>query len=106
MVDDDGIIHTVAGTNEPGDGPDDVRDGTSVALNEPNGLFTMPDGETFILDTGNGKIRKLTRVGKIRTVILDPDGITTGRGLRVSPDQTLIYCSSGDRVPHPAAPAC
>ncbi len=91
-----GTIHTIAGTNVPGfngDGP-----GTEVQLNQPNGLYTFPDGTTYILDLGNGMIRKLSTDGQLSTVVVDPQGILAGRGLWVSPDESTIFYSSGNVV--------
>jgi len=49
----DGIIETVAGTSQPGDGPDDPTPATEVALNQPNGLWVRGTGVVYVLDTGN-----------------------------------------------------
>jgi sugar lactone lactonase YvrE len=85
----DGTIHTVAGTGEAGYNGDGA--GVATQLNQPNGVYTFPDGTTYILDLGNNRIRKLTTSGDIVTVLEDPDGIGVGRGLWVSKDETVIY---------------
>lgn len=94
MIKLDGTIHTIAGTNELGfNGEEGVA--TEVQLSSPNGLFTHPDGTSYILDLGNSRIRKLTTDGQMSTLIHDETGIFLGRGLWVSPDESLIYYSSG-----------
>ncbi|MFV2070374.1 MAG: hypothetical protein ACC645_25695, partial [Pirellulales bacterium] len=96
QVTPDGTIRTVAGTNVAGfngDGP-----ATQSQLNDPNGLYTLPDGTTYLVDLGNNRIRKLSTDGQLTTVVYDPDGIVAGRGLWVSPDETLLYYASGNRV--------
>jgi sugar lactone lactonase YvrE len=91
----DGTIITVAGTSLPGNGPDIPTPGTQVALTEPNGLWVHGDGTLFILDLGNGKVRRLDTNGILRTLFTVPGGILIGRGLWVSDDETLAYfCSS------------
>ncbi|OHB77049.1 MAG: hypothetical protein A2W31_02065 [Planctomycetes bacterium RBG_16_64_10] len=94
MVTPAGTIHTIAGTNVAGFNGDGL--GTLAQLNAPNGLYTFPDGTTFILDMGNNRIRKLAPDGQLTTVLHDAEGITIGRGLWVSPDESLIYYSAGD----------
>lgn len=76
-----------------GDGP-----GTSVQLNNPNGLFTFPDGTCYILDMDNDRIRRVDPSGLVETVVADPIEILVGRGLWVSPDERTIFYASGDRV--------
>ena len=98
----DGTITTFAGTGLRGNGGEGVANQTN--LREPNGLFTFPDGTTFILEiddnceTGvilsGGKIRRVAPNGLMTTLIDDPN-LGTGRGLWVSPDESLIYYCSG-----------
>lgn len=92
----DGTIHTIAGTNAPGYNGDGL--GTETMLSAPNGLYTFPDGTTYILDLGNSLIRRLGTDGNLTTVVDDPFGIQIGRGLWVSPDESTIYYSSGTEV--------
>ncbi len=92
----DGTIHTIAGTNEPGYNGDGA--GIDTMLSAPNGLYTFPDGTTYILDLGNSLIRRLGTDGQLTTVVEDPFGIQVGRGLWVSPDESTIFYSSGNEV--------
>ena len=96
LVTPDGTIHTIAGTSVAGFNGDGL--GPETQLDQPNGLYTFPDGTTYILDLGNSMIRKLSTAGQLTTVLTDPLGILAGRGLWVSPDESVIYYSSGDKV--------
>lgn len=96
-VDKNGLIHTVAGINSPGDGADEPSPALETALNQPNGLFVLPDGVVYILDLGNFKIRRLNTNGFIETVCYIPD-LIVGRGLWVTPDESTIYVASGNVV--------
>jgi len=104
LVKPDGTIHTIAGSGVRGNGGEGVA--TSIALREPNGLYTFPDGTTYILETDDecdvgpiagGKIRRLGTDGMLTTVIDDPE-LLAGRGLWVSPDESLIYYCSWKTV--------
>jgi len=90
----DGILVTVAGINTPGNGPDEPTPGTEAGLIEPNGIWVRPDGTLYILDVGNGKVRKLDTNGIMRTLFTVPGGIAVGRGLWVSEDESEAYLSS------------
>jgi hypothetical protein len=92
-VDTKGIITTVAGINAPGDGAEDGP-ATAQALNSPNGVWVNKKGEFYILDLGNGKIRKVDGKGNMTTMFRDSMGISSGRGLWVSKaEDTIWYCS-------------
>ena len=103
----DGVIATVAGNGTRGDGAEGP--GHTVSLREPNGLYTFPDGTTFILEldddcnranpipTPGGKIRRLGADGMMTTVFTDSE-LVGGRGLWVSPDESLVYYCSFDTV--------
>jgi hypothetical protein len=95
-VDPSGIITTVAGTNVAGDG----GDGAAIAqmLSNPNGVYVLPGGTFYLLDRDNSKIRRVGLDGMMTTILTDPSGLSTGRGLWVSPDETLIYYAAGTRV--------
>lgn len=94
----DGTIITVAGTSLAGNGPDEATQGNQVALTEPNGLWVGGDGTVFILDLGNGKVRRLDTNGTLQTLFAVPGGLQIGRGLWVSDDETLAYLSSSTVV--------
>ena len=70
----DGTIETIAGTNEPGGFDILSGRGPEVPLSSPNGLYTFPDGTTYILDVGNGMVRKLNVDGELTTLFQDETG--------------------------------
>lgn len=98
MLTPDGRIHTVAGTHAAGNGPDGPTPATNVALNLPNGLWVRGDGTAYILDTGNGKVRRLATNGLLTTLFTVGGGISGGRGLWVAPDESLVYFASGSNL--------
>lgn len=91
----DGRLHTIAGTHIIGDSPDTAMPGTSVNMSTPNGLWVRGDGTVYVMDTGNGKIRRLDTNGMMTTLFTDPNGISGGRGLWVRSDENLVYYASG-----------
>lgn len=95
----DGYIYTVAGNNvQGGHGVTDPAPATSVSLNQPNGLFVFPNGMFYLLDRDNGYIRKVDTDGTMTTVVNHGYAISGGRGLWVSPDESLIYYSAGSTL--------
>jgi hypothetical protein len=91
----DGTIHTVAGTHAPGDNGDGPAPGTTLQLKFPNGEWVRGDGTVFILDTENGKVRRLGPDGVMTTLFTVSNGIKSGRGLWVRDDEQLAYFASG-----------
>jgi streptogramin lyase len=85
----------VAGIHTGGDAGDGPAPGTSTQLNSPNGLWVRPDGTVYVLDTGNGKVRRLDPDGTMSTLFTVNSGINQGRGLWVSEDESLAYFCSG-----------
>jgi NHL repeat-containing protein len=74
-----GIITTIAGTGQPGYGGDDGP-ATSAMLFHPRDLELGPDGDLYVADTDNSRVRAINlTTGVIRTVVgtatagLDPD---------------------------------
>jgi sugar lactone lactonase YvrE len=67
MVDMNGIISTVAGTDSGGDSGDGGP-ATSAELNFPLGVFVDQTGRVFIADTSNHRIRMVDMNGDISTV--------------------------------------
>lgn len=74
-----GMITTIAGTGEPGDSGDNGP-ATAAQVRFPRDLELGPDGDLYIADTDNGRVRAINlTTGVIRTVVgtgtlgLDPD---------------------------------
>ena len=60
----DGTVTTLAGGSEGfADGA-----GASASFNSPSALALGPDGNLYVADTGNNRIRKITPDGKVSTV--------------------------------------
>ncbi len=91
----DGNIFTVAGTGAKGLGTTNPAPANSVALSDPNGLYVQPDGTFYVLDRGNGFIRKVDTNGTMTLMVDNGRAIWGGRGLWVSPDESVLYYASG-----------
>lgn len=93
----DGRLTTIAGTNEPGDDGDDPAPAATRRLRSPNGIWVRADGTVYVLDLGNGRVRRVSTDGVMTTLFAVP-GLVTGRGLWVSDDEAIAYVASGSRV--------
>ena len=71
MVDDQGVIHTVAGTGERGYGGDG-GDASNAKFDSPQFLISDRNGVFYIGDEHNHAIRKMDTDGTITTLIGDP----------------------------------
>jgi DNA-binding beta-propeller fold protein YncE len=89
----EGLIHTFAGTHVAGFNGDGPAAATALQINNPNGLFVLPDGTVYLLDPGNARIRRVGTDGVMTTIVADPEPNwhPSGRALWVSADQQLIY---------------
>lgn len=93
----DGRIHTYAGTHTAGNNGDGPAPATNLHLRFPNGGWLRADGTFYILDTENGKVRKVSTNGMMSTIFTTtPMG--DGRALWVKSDESLIYFGSGSAV--------
>ena len=94
----DGKIHTYAGTHLAGFNGDGPAAATGLQLNHPNGLWVRGDGTVYVLDTDNGRVRRVGTNGLMTTLFLatsDGSAVNVGRGLWVSDDESLAYfCAS------------
>ena len=95
----DGQVTTLAGGNAPGyaDGA-----GTAALFDTPCGIAATPDGELFIADTGNRRLRKLSKDGQVSTLTLAPadgsqfDGAFEPLGLTLTHDN-FLYVTERER---------
>jgi hypothetical protein len=94
----DGRIHTVAGTHAPGFNGDGPAPATSLNLNQPNGLYVHGNGTFFILDTGNGRVRRVDTNGIMTLLFAVPGGIGIGRGLWVDEEELEVGVCDGTTV--------
>ena len=97
-VSPEGVITTVAGTNAPGNGSDTAGPGIDKALSNPNGLWVRADGVVYVLDTDNGKVRRLGADGIMTTLFAVPGGIYEGRGLWVADDEGRAFVASRTKI--------
>jgi hypothetical protein len=97
----DGRIHTYAGTHVNGFNGDGPGPATNLQLNFPNGgWLRLSDNTFFVLDTENGKLRKITTNGIMSTIFttIPTNYMGDGRALWVKNDESLIYFGSGPGV--------
>ena len=66
-IDKHGIITTVAGTGALGDVGGDGGPATSANVSNPQGLAFDAEGNLYIADAGNGRVRKVDKKGIITT---------------------------------------
>jgi len=111
-----GIISTIAGSGNPAYGGDGkLSTDPSVALNTPSGVALDGAGNLYIADTGNNRIRKITRATGIITTVAGPgthgtlgDGraatsayLSAPRGVTVSGDGSLYIADTyNQRIRH------
>lgn len=83
-IDLDGLVRTVAGNGNAGfDG--DGGPALNATLRGPTGIALSPEGDLYIADSGNSRIRKVTSAGTISTFAND-----LGTLLRVEASGTLL----------------
>jgi hypothetical protein len=90
----DGRIYTIAGTHTIGFNGDGPAAATNLNLYYPNGGWMRADGTFYILDTYNGKVRRLDTNGSMTTLFTTaPMG--AGRAFWIKSDESLVYFGSG-----------
>ena len=92
----EGRLYTYAGTHIAGDNGDGPDYATNLHLNSPNGGWMGADGTFYILDTENGKARKVDTNGIMTTLFSTGQSLGDGRAFWVKSDESLIYFGSGD----------
>ena len=91
----EGRLFTFAGTHIEGDNGDGPAYATNLHLRNPNDGWMGADGRTFyILDTENGKARKVDTNG-IMTTLFTTAPMGDGRAFWVKSDESLVYFGSG-----------
>ena len=97
----DGTIHTHAGTHTGGFNGDGPAAATTLQLNFPNGLWVRPNGTVYVLDTDNGRVRRVDTNGIMTTLFQatsDGSALNIGRGLWVRDDEALAYFCAGTKL--------
>jgi sugar lactone lactonase YvrE len=97
-IDSHGIVTTIAGTGEQADGGDGGP-GPMARLNNPHSLALAPDGNLYIADTGNSRVRCLNLKSSVITTVAGTGA--RGYGGDGGPGTTAqfgnIYCVALDR---------
>jgi len=93
----DGRIHTYAGTHVAGFNGDGPALATNLQLNFPNGGWLRSDGTFYVLDTENGKCRRISTNGLMST-LFTTEPLGDGRALWVQSNEALVYFGSGPGV--------
>jgi uncharacterized protein (TIGR03437 family) len=95
-----GVITTVAGTGQPGSAMDEVA-ATVSPLNGPRGVAVDGNGNVFLSDTANNRIRQITPDGIIHTIAGTGFAGFSGDGgdavnARISTPLGLVVDGAGD----------
>lgn len=97
----DGSIHTHAGTHVAGLNGEGPMAATDLQLNAPNALWVRGDGTVYVLDTDNGRVRRISTNGIASTLFFaknDGTALAGGRMLWVRDDETLAYFGNNTRI--------
>ncbi|MCC6233443.1 MAG: hypothetical protein IT580_12410 [Verrucomicrobiales bacterium] len=100
-VDLDGTIHTHAGSHEGGFEGEGPLAATQMKLRFPNALWVRGDGTVYVLDTGNGRVRRVDLEGTMQTLFVATSNggeLEGGRTLWVNDTETLAYFGAETRV--------
>ncbi len=89
-----GIIKTVAGSGgtvySGGGFSGDGSFATGALLNRPTSVAVDPDGNLYIADNKNSRIRQVNKQGRITTIV-SPSKVTSPEGLQFGPDGNLYF---------------
>jgi DNA-binding beta-propeller fold protein YncE len=97
----DGTLRTHAGTHVGGFNGEGPAPATNLQLNLPNGLWVRADGTVYVLDTDNGRVRRVNTNGIMTTLFWansDATPLGGGRGLWVRDDESLAYFCNNTRL--------
>jgi hypothetical protein len=89
----EGKIVTHAGTRTAGYNGDGAA-ATTLRLNYPNGMWVRGDGTVYVLDTDNGRVRRVDTNGVMTTLFAttsDYSALSGGRAFWVKDDESLAY---------------
>ncbi len=94
LIGSNGEVSTLAGGRATGclDGPS-----SEALFDTPSGVAVCPDGNVFVADTGNNRIRRIDAVGNVTTVTgVAPDGAGGGWGGVYHP--VAVACDEDGRL--------
>jgi hypothetical protein len=89
-----GRLYTYAGTHIAGNNGD-TGYATNLHLYNPNGGWMRGDGTFYILDTDNGKVRRVDTNGWMTTLFTTTAPMGDGRAFWIKSDESLVYFGSG-----------
>jgi len=92
----EGRLFTYAGTHIEGDNGDGPTNATRLHLKNPNGGWMRADGTFYILDTENGKVRRVDTNGIMSTMFSTGESLGDGRALWVKSDESVVYFGFGE----------
>jgi hypothetical protein len=90
----EGRLFTYAGTHIAGNNGDGPGYATNLHLNNPNGGWLGTNDVLYVLDTENGKLRRVSPDG-IMTTLFTTAPLGDGRALWVKSDESVVYFGSG-----------
>ncbi|MBJ7328268.1 MAG: hypothetical protein JHC95_00135 [Solirubrobacteraceae bacterium] len=94
----DGTITTIAGGGAAGSGGDGGP-ATAAQLNAPSGVTPLTNGALLIADAGNDRVRRITPLGTIFTIVGSAPGLSGDGGpasaARLSSPSDVVRTSSG-----------
>jgi uncharacterized protein (TIGR03437 family) len=94
----DGNISTIVGTGVPGFSGDGGP-AKAAALNDPVGIAVTDDGNIYISDAGNGRVRKVTPDGIIHTIAGDQAaGIAVPSGIALDGSGNVYVADTGKNL--------
>src|SRR6185436_4558558 len=100
-VSPDGTIRTFAGNHVGGFNGEGPAQATQLRLNFPNGEWVRADGTVYVLDTDNGRVRRVNTNGMMQTLFFTTSGGTSlsgGRGLWVNEAENLAYFCANSQL--------
>ncbi len=93
----EGRIYTYAGTHTEGWNGDGPAPATNLQLRFPNGGWMRADGTLYVLDTENGRLRRID-TNQVMSTLFTRASLGDGRALWVKSDESVAYFGSGTAV--------
>ncbi len=90
----DGIISTIAGTGLVSSVTDDVL-AVNSSLNKPTGVAFDKNGNLYITDGGNKRIRKVDKYGLITSVAGVDETLDRPYGITINKDEVIFFTDQG-----------
>ena len=72
--------------------------GAAARFNQPRGLYADAEGNVYVADTGNHKIRKVSPAGHVTTVVGTSALLSSPEGVTLDDEGTLYIADTGNHV--------